>query len=165
MSFIANNPLSVPEIKHTPSTPPGTRGLFAKEDGWYEITSDGTTKKIALSSEDLQKIIDELNELKKTVSSLHTKSFVKTTTITLLASDWITDSDNQYSQVITIDGITEYSKIDLQPTPEQLTIFHEKDVTFVTENDDGIVTVYCIGVKPSNDYVIQATVTEVIASS
>lgn len=46
MSFIAKNPLSVPEIEHTPSTPPGTRGLFAKEDGWYEVDDQGHVKKI-----------------------------------------------------------------------------------------------------------------------
>ena len=50
MSFIAKNPLSVPEIEHTPSTPPGTRGLFAKEDGWYEVDDQGHVKKIGDSS-------------------------------------------------------------------------------------------------------------------
>ena len=51
MSFIPKNPLSMPEIKEAPSTPPGTRGLFAKEDGWYEVNGDGVTKKLANSSE------------------------------------------------------------------------------------------------------------------
>ena len=45
MSFIAKNPLSLPEIKHTPSTPPGTRGLFAKEDGFYEVDASGKANK------------------------------------------------------------------------------------------------------------------------
>lgn len=47
MSFIPKNPLSVPEIEHTPSTPPGTRGLFAKKDGWYDVDDNGTEKKLA----------------------------------------------------------------------------------------------------------------------
>ena len=54
MSFIAKNPLSLPEIRNTPSTPPGTRGLFAKEDGWYEIDSNGVVKKIGGVGETLE---------------------------------------------------------------------------------------------------------------
>ena len=46
MFFIAKNPLSLPEIKHTPSTPTGTRGLFAKEDGLYEVDSNKIEKRI-----------------------------------------------------------------------------------------------------------------------
>ena len=34
----------------------------------------------------------------------------------------------------------------------------------VTENEDGIVSVYCVGQTPMNDYTIQATVTEVAAN-
>lgn len=41
MSFIAKNPLSIPKVIEDPSTPPGTRGLFAKKDGWYEVDDDG----------------------------------------------------------------------------------------------------------------------------
>jgi hypothetical protein len=52
MSFIAKNPLSLPEIDYTPSTPlKGTRGLYPKEDGWYDIDDNGNEKKI-LDSDD-----------------------------------------------------------------------------------------------------------------
>ena len=44
---------------------------------------------------------------------------------------------------------------------EDLTIFHEKDLAFVTENENGTITVYAIGQKPENDYTIQVTLTEV----
>ena len=40
-------------------------------------------------------------------------------------------------------------------------IFHDKDLAFVTENEDGVVTVYSIGDKPTNDYTIQVSITEV----
>lgn len=69
-----------------------------------------------------------------------------------------------YYQTITtiIDGaITVRSKIDLQPSPEQLSIFHEKDVAFTVINEDGIATVYAIGIRPEQDYTIQCTITEV----
>lgn len=73
--------------------------------------------------------------------------------------NWIGESA-PYAQVVAIDGVTEWSAVDLRPSVEQLSIFYEKDLTFVTENEDGVVTVYAIGDKPLNDYVIQATVTE-----
>ena len=85
---------------------------------------------------------------------------VRTTTLTLYASKWLA-SDGMYSQTVTIDNVTAYSMIDLQPNAEQLAIFHEKDIAFVTENENGTITVYCIGQKPTNDYTMQATITEV----
>lgn len=50
MSFIPKNPLIMPEIESNPSPPQdGTRGIFPKKDGWYEIDSDGKTKKLGES--------------------------------------------------------------------------------------------------------------------
>lgn len=80
--------------------------------------------------------------------------------VTLLASEWVGDS-SPYSQVVAVDGATENSQVDLTPSVEQLAIFHHKDLAFVTENEDGVVTVYAIGDKPMNDYTIQVTITEV----
>lgn len=81
-------------------------------------------------------------------------------TVSLLASQWTGDG-NLYSQVVSIDGVTDKSQVNLAPSVEQLVIFYEKDLTFVTENDDGVVTVYAIGQKPENDYTIQVTIKEV----
>lgn len=84
--------------------------------------------------------------------------------ITIYADRWQKASDNRYYQQVVVANalITPGSKIDLQPNAEQLSIFHEKDLAFVTENEDGVVYVYCIGQVPQNDYIIQATVTEVM---
>lgn len=88
------------------------------------------------------------------------------TVITLEGGDaWIEVDENRYTQDITnqLKGqITNHSKIDLQPTPEQLSIFHKKDVAFTTVNEDGNVRVCAIGVRPENTYEnIQVTITEV----
>lgn len=80
--------------------------------------------------------------------------------VTLLANKWLGDS-SPYSQVVEIEGATEYSQVDLKPSQEQLDIFHDKDVSFVAENEDGIITVYLIGKKPANDYTMQVSITEV----
>ena len=80
--------------------------------------------------------------------------------VDLLAANWVGEK-SPYSQVVQIDSVTENSQVDLTPSIEQLVIFYEKDLGFVTENDNGVVTVYAIGQKPENDYVVQVTITEV----
>ena len=80
--------------------------------------------------------------------------------VNLIAANWVGDA-SPYSQVVSIDGVTENSQVDLTPSVEQLVIFYEKDLGFVAENEDGVVTVYAIGQKPENDYPIQVTITEV----
>lgn len=82
--------------------------------------------------------------------------------VDLLADRWVGEH-SPYSQVVTIEGVTENSQVDLTPSVEQLSIFHHKDLAFVTENEDGVVTVYAIGQVPENDYTIQVTITEVTA--
>ena len=106
---------------------------------------------------------EKINIIMKAIEKIKNtdKTLVKTVAINLLASAWVKESENQYAQIILIEGITSYSKVDLQPTAEQMAIFHEKDIAFVTENENGVVTVFCIGQKPANDYVMQATITEV----
>lgn len=97
----------------------------------------------------------------------------KTVTVTLLADHWtqtIGDDGNvvanSWYQVVLqgSEDVTENSKVDLQPSANQLTIFYEKDLSFVAENEDGVVTVFCVGKIPTNDYTIQATVTEVVTN-
>lgn len=87
-----------------------------------------------------------------------------TSSISLPAAGW-QGTESPYSQVVSINGTTEYSKVDINPSVEQLAIFHQKDIAFVTENEDGVITVYCIGQKPTNDYTMQVTITEVIANA
>lgn len=98
----------------------------------------------------------------------------KPTTITLLGgNNWIQDVDednvpisDRYHQVVTINNgvVTPNSKIDLQPSPEQLSIFHKIDVSFTAVNENGVVTVYAVGEYPKNTYTIQVTITEVITN-
>ena len=87
---------------------------------------------------------------------------VKLTEITLPAANW-KGAISPYSQVVAVEGVSVNSMVDLQPSVEQLEIFHDKDIAFSTENDGGVVTVYAIGDKPQNDYTIQATIMEVTA--
>ena len=88
------------------------------------------------------------------------KPSAKIANVNLLAANWIGEA-SPYAQIVEIDGVTENSQVDLTPSVEQLLIFYEKDLGFVTENEDGVVTIYAIGQKPENDYVMQVTITEV----
>lgn len=131
-------------------------------DTQYGIEYDSVGNKIKLVADtsktevDMQNIIEDvLDDLKGAMP------VAKLGVITLFADKWI-GSNNLYSQVVSIDGATKYSQVNLTPSIEQLAIFYEKDLTFVTENEDGVVTVYVIGQKPTHDYTIQTTMTEVI---
>ena len=88
------------------------------------------------------------------------KPVVPATSVTLRASAW-QGSNGEYYQVVSVDGVTTTTKVDLQLTDEQVIIFKDKRVTFLTENDGGVVTIKAIGDKLTNDYTLQATVTEV----
>ena len=101
-----------------------------------------------------------VDEYARRILNSFSNANVRIANVTLLASNWA-GNENPYFQVVEIDGITPYSQVDLTPDVQQLVIFYEKDLTFVTENEDGVVTVYCIGQKPTNDYTIQVTITEV----
>ena len=95
----------------------------------------------------------------------------KTVTVTLLAANWSAATDdngdtieNTWGQVV-LQGsevITVNSKVDLQPSTIQLATFKQQGVAFVAENEDGVVTVFCVGPKPTTDISLQSTVTEVI---
>lgn len=84
----------------------------------------------------------------------------KISSVTLFADRWY-GTTSHYSQVVSVSGATRKSKIDLNPTVEQLGIFYNKDITFVIENDNGVLTAHCIGQKPTSDYTMQVTITEV----
>lgn len=104
------------------------------------------------NSEDIAKILEEVKK------ELYASS-AKIGYVELPADGWVGEN-NLYSQVVAIEGVTEKSQVDLTPSVEQLAVFYEKDLTFVTENEGGVVTVYVIGQKPQNDYTIQVTITE-----
>lgn len=94
-------------------------------------------------------------------NDLGVKSTERISEVTLLASAWVEEEKNKYSQIVTIEGITNTSQVDLTPSDEQLAIFREKDLTMTTKNLGGVVTVYAFGQKPLNDYTIQVNIKEV----
>lgn len=91
----------------------------------------------------------------------------KTASVYLDATKWTQASDERYYQIVTVQNatVTQNSKIDLTPSNEQLDVFHEKDLAFVVENEDGVVSVFCVGQVPTNSYEIKCTITEVTTNA
>ena len=81
-------------------------------------------------------------------------------TVTLKAADWLGDT-SPYSQVAAIDGVTSRTKVDLQPTMDQVDMLYAQSVGFFTVNEGGVVRVQAVGKKPTEDFTIQITMTEV----
>lgn len=84
----------------------------------------------------------------------------KLTSVTMLASAWSGDS-NPYSQVVTCGGVNVNSKLDLQPTPTQIVELQDAEISLMATNNNGTVTVYAIGGKPTSDMTMQVLITEV----
>lgn len=86
---------------------------------------------------------------------------VKPRVITVtLAETWNQDADGKYSQIISLDDITEHSRLDLQPNADMIAEFKQLGLVFVTENKNGTITVYSVGNMPSKSYAMQATIVE-----
>lgn len=88
------------------------------------------------------------------------EAMTKTTMTSLPAENWVGEVSPYYQQVI-IEGITAYSTIDLQPTPELLAYLQEHEIALTALNNEGIVTAYALGEKLERDIQIQCIVTEV----
>ena len=81
-------------------------------------------------------------------------------TVTLSASGWA-GSASPYSQVVSVNSVTANSKIDLQPTAQQIVSLQNDDIALMAENNSGTVTFYSIGGKPTYNYTMQVLLTEV----
>ena len=81
-------------------------------------------------------------------------------TVTLAASSW-TGSASPYSQVVDIATVTSATKIDLQPTVAQIVALQNDDIALMAQNDNGVVTIYSFGGKPSADMTMQVQLMEV----
>lgn len=100
------------------------------------------------------------------VTQVLSKALPRVTTITLDVSEWLevtceTDPNlGYYKQPIYLDGITAHSRLDLQPDADMLAEFQSLNLVFVTENKDGVISVYSVGDMPFKSYTMQATIVE-----
>jgi hypothetical protein len=96
------------------------------------------------------------------VTQILTKALPRVVTIILDVNKWAKNENSSacYSQVVVLDKITKYSRLDLQPDTDMLTEFKTLGVSFVTENQGGTLWVHSVGAKPTTTYIMQATIVE-----
>lgn len=83
----------------------------------------------------------------------------KITTVAIPVSGW-KNAASPYQQTVAVDGLSQNSKIDFQPTQTQAAWF-ERTALFAV-NEGGTVTVYALGDKPTKDMTLQAVLTDVV---
>lgn len=85
----------------------------------------------------------------------------KVTDIVMKVDSWHGGA-GMWSQIVEVAEASDFSKIDLQPSAEQLLILQKIEAAMTVENAAGVITVYVTGNKPKTDITIQASITEVI---
>ena len=153
---VENMPITVVGVLDTPQEIPLPEEELAAYAALHTYRDSTTVTNDAGAYMELEYVMDA----KKYIDSL-LRASGWIANVSLPASAW-KGTKSPWYQVVQIPGVTENSQVDLTPDATQLAIFHDKDLAFVAENEDGVVTVYAVGQKPTNDYVIQATIKEVL---
>lgn len=113
----------------------------------YEVTTILNSSEVEIPTS--QAVMDAINNL-----------MPRLTTITLLADSWTGDS-LLYYQTTSVSGVNVNSKLDLQPTPEQILEFNDAEISLMATNTNGVVTVYSFNGKPVDDIEMQVLITDV----
>lgn len=82
--------------------------------------------------------------------------------ITIPATGW-KGATSPYSQTVSVDGVSVNSMVNLMPSVDQVDKLRTNGIALTAANDGGTVTVYALGSKPNETYVIQAELREVVA--
>lgn len=86
----------------------------------------------------------------------------KLVSVAIPAAGW-KNAVSPYMQVVTVDGVSLNSKVDLLADAEQAGKLQRTALLAV--NNSGTVTVYAIGDKPDSDLSLQAVLTDVVKST
>ena len=118
-----------------------------------------------ITAENMNAIQDAIIDMEKRLSEIPTTTGAsgRIEEVAVFAAAWVGET-SPYKQVVTIPGVTKYTQIDVTPTAAQFELMRGKELAFLAENVDGIVTMKAIGDKPTNDYVLQVTLHEVSIS-
>lgn len=94
------------------------------------------------------------------LATTNSSSMPKLVTISIPASGW-SGSNNSYSQAISVNGVNANSKLDLQPTSEQIAELQNAEIILMASNNNGIVVLHSLNGKPSKDLRMQMLITDV----
>ena len=83
--------------------------------------------------------------------------------ITLLSGSWtLSENGLYYTQVVTIEGTTENSRVELEPTPDQIIQLMNQELTLFMGNTGGTIAAYCVNGVPSEDMTFEVRITGVV---
>lgn len=133
----------------------------AINDGEGQEIAATYVKGLSVGASDITYTLGDGNTGTVSLSALIQALLPKVTSITLSASAW-NGSTAPYYQDITSSYVTQNSKVDIQPTAEQLAEWQDDGFAFSTLSFDGSFRVYVSDVKPTVDYTVQVTIQEVV---
>ena len=140
--------------------------VWDAEKGNYVDTGVRATVDIAQTTGDSDTEVMSQKATTEEIKKVANKVAKSPATVTVYADRWETYGEGEKWQqevVVANATVTEHSQIDLKFNDEQATIFKEKDVAFQAVNFEGVVVVRCYGkTPPKNDYIFEASVSEVI---
>ena len=132
--------------------------------GYNHINMTGTGH-VTIEYRDIYKVGEAFDDCDRMNIISAKKNLLLLTEVELLVNRWIEEpvaegEIPQYSQLIDIENATIYSKVDLQPTEDQLLELKYQGIEIQIINENGILKAYSYKGMPSSDYVFQATVEE-----
>ena len=121
-------------------------------------------KVLAHSAEQIDEAVEKvLDGTVATQDDLNTKQGKIKYSYVTLSTEWAGDA-SPYTQSVVISGTTTNSKVDLQPDATAIAqMADDGTVALYIANDNGTLTAYAVGEKPTVALTIQATITEVSA--
>ena len=164
---ISDTAKDVKEIAvHQPIIVQNNWWVWDAEKGNYVDTGVRATFDIAQTTGDSETEVMSQKATTEEIKKVANKVAKSPATVTVYADRWESYGEGEKWQqevVVANATVTEHSQIDLKFNDEQATIFKEKDVAFQAVNFDGVVVVRCYGkTPPKNDYIFEASVSEVI---
>ena len=84
----------------------------------------------------------------------------KLMTVTIPVAGW-SGNASPYNQVIAMNGVNVNSRLEMLPTPDQILMLQELEISLTITNNNGVVTVYSFYGKPESDMEMQILVTDV----
>ena len=127
---------------------------MATQTTHYNLTKPSKTDLI-----DIEVIDDNYDDIDDILYSKQDKLNQGTVT---LSTNWT--GNGPYTQTITIEGTTQYSKYDLQPGAAVMgEMINDGVVAIWIENNNGVLTAYALGAPPSSALTVQYIRSEVMA--
>ena len=129
---------------------------------FQDVTLYENREKSFFGAGDANKMNGAINEI---MNSVNNSPSMGVGEVTLTASAW-SDHNGYFTQSITIEGAGATDKVDIQPNADALVqLMSDGVAALYIENNDGALTAYSVGGKPSVNLTVQVTMLGVPSSN